>query len=121
MTNQEKKAWLMQYRAAEREERRLSEELERWRSRAESATARSGADTCGGGDGRSLEHAAEHIAHLAAQLEHQRIGLVRLRREIGAAIDGRTWEQVAEFMGYDDPRWVYVLHGNALNALGLEH
>ena len=40
MTNQEKKAWLMQYRAAEREERRLSEELERWRSRAESATAR---------------------------------------------------------------------------------
>lgn len=138
MTNQEKKAWLMQYRAAEREERRLSEELERWRSRAESATARYGADTCGGGDGRSLEHAAEHIAHLAAQLEHQRIGLVRLRREIGAAIDavpdarhrellrlryidGRTWEQVAEFMGYDDPRWVYVLHSNALNALGLEH
>ena len=138
MTNQEKKDWLMQYRAAKREERRLSEELERWRSRAESATARYGADTGGGGDGRSLEHAAEHIAHLAAQLEHQRIGLVRLRREIGAAIDavpdarhrellrlryidGRTWEQVAEFMRYDDPRWVYVLHGNALNALGLEH
>ena len=62
MTNQEKKAWLMQYRAAEREERRLCDELERWRSQAESATARYGADTGGGGDGRSLEHAAEHIA-----------------------------------------------------------
>ena len=138
MTDQEKKAWLMQYRAAEREELRLSEELERWRSRAESATARYGADTGGGGDGRSLEHAAEHITHLAAQLEHQRIGLVRLRREIGAAIDavpdarhrellrlryidGRTWEQVAQRMGYEDMRWIYRLHGYALSALSIDH
>lgn len=29
-------------------------------------------------------------------------------------IDGFTWEQVAERMGYVDVRWVYVLHGRAL-------
>lgn len=138
MTNQEKKAWLMQYRAAEREERRLCDELERWRSQAESATARYGADTGGGGDGRSLEHAAEHIADLTEQLERQRIELVRLRRGIGEAIDavpdarhrellrlryidGRKWEQVAQRMGYEDMRWIYRLHGYALSALSVDH
>ena len=135
MTNQEKKKWLMQYRAAEREERRLSEELERWHSRAESTTARYGADTGGGGDGRGLEHAAEHIALLAAQLERQQVELVRLRRELGMAIDavpdarhrellrlryidGRTWEQIAEVMELSY-QWICHLHGDALNGFRL--
>lgn len=29
-------------------------------------------------------------------------------------LDGYTWEQVAEAMGYSDLRWVYRLHGRAL-------
>ena len=32
-------------------------------------------------------------------------------------IDGYTWEQVAERMGYSDVRWVYVLHGRALRLV----
>ena len=32
-------------------------------------------------------------------------------------IDGFTWEQVAERMGYTDVRWVYVLHGRALKEV----
>lgn len=32
---------------------------------------------------------------------------------------GFTWEQVAEEMGYKDVRWVYRLHGRALNAVKL--
>jgi len=31
-------------------------------------------------------------------------------------IDGMTWEQVAEAMGYSDPRFVFRLHGRALLA-----
>lgn len=31
-------------------------------------------------------------------------------------IDGMTWEQVAEAMGYSDPRFVFRLHGRALQA-----
>lgn len=32
-------------------------------------------------------------------------------------IDGLTWEQVAERMGYQDVRWVYELHGRALQRV----
>lgn len=32
-------------------------------------------------------------------------------------IDGMTWEQVAEAMGFKDVRWAYVLHGRALQQL----
>ena len=32
-------------------------------------------------------------------------------------IDGMTWEQVAERMGYQDVRWVYELHGRALQRV----
>lgn len=32
-------------------------------------------------------------------------------------IDGYTWDQVAERMGFADVRWVYVLHGRALKLV----
>lgn len=136
MTCQEKKAYLLQYRSSLLEERRLADELAQWRARAENSTARYGAEAGGGGDGRSLEHAAEHILQVVDELERQRTELAQLRLEIGAAIasvsdarlrellmlryiDGRTWEQVAETMGYN-ARWVRRLHGHALAKVALE-
>ena len=32
-------------------------------------------------------------------------------------LDGFTWEQVAERMGFKDVRWVYELHGRALRKV----
>lgn len=137
MTSQEKKEILLQYRAAEREEKRLEAEIQRWRSRAEKMTAGYGSTPSGGGDGRSLENTVEHIDDLTRQLADQRDRLVTLRQNIGTAIDsvpdarlrellrlryieGLTWGKLAVAMGYDDLRWVYRLHGRALEQLTIE-
>lgn len=136
MTCQEKKAYLLQYRSSLLEERRLADELAQWRARAENSTARYSAEAGGGGDGRSLEHAAEHILQVVEELERQRTELAQLRLEIGAAIntvsdarlrellmlryiDGRTWEQVAETMGLSY-QWVCRLHSIAMGKLRVD-
>lgn len=133
MTNQEKKEFLQQYRLAEMEEQRLGLEIERWRSRAERMTAGYSKAPAGGGDGRSLEHTLERLGELAGELTNQRYNLIRLRREIGAAIDtvpdarlqellrlryieGMTWERVAVQMGYSYMQ-VCRLHGKALTQV----
>lgn len=133
MTNQEKKEFLQQYRLAEMEEQRLEHEIERWRSRAEKVTPGYSKAPAGGGDGRSLEHTLEHLGELAQELTDQRDKLIRLRREIGAAIDtvpdtrlrellrlryieGMTWERVAVQMGYSYMQ-VCRLHGKALTQV----
>lgn len=133
MTNQEKKEFLQQYRLAEMEEQRLEHEIERWRSRAERMTAGYSKAPAGGGDGRSMEHTLERLGELAGELTHQRDKLIRLRREIGAAIDtvpdtrlrellrlryieGMTWERVAVQMGYSYMQ-VCRLHGKALSQI----
>lgn len=130
MTTQEKKDYLLRYRYAEAEERRLEGEIERWRSRAENVTAGYGLAPTGGGDGRSLEHAAEHICQLIDELEAKRTELAALRREIGAAIDAvpnltlqrllylryidsLRWEQIAVELSYSYKQ-VLRLHGKAL-------
>lgn len=137
MTNQEKKEFLQQYRLAEMEELRLEHEIERWRSRAGKMTAGYSKAPAAGGDGRSMEYTLERLGELAAELTAQRDKLVRLRREIGAAIDtvpdarfrellrlryieGMTWGRLAVAMGYDDLRWVYRMHGRALEKLTIE-
>jgi len=133
VTNQEKKEFLQQYRLAEMEEQRLEHEIERWRSRAEKVTPGYSKAPAGGGDGRSLEHTLEHLGELAQELTDQRDKLIRLRREIGAAIDtvpdtrlrellrlryieGMTWERVAVQMGYSYMQ-VCRLHGKALTQV----
>lgn len=133
MTNQEKKEFLQQYRLAEMEEQRLEHEIERWRSRAEKVTPGYSKAPAGGGDGRSLEHTLERLGELAGELTHQWDKMVRLRREIGAAIDtvpdarlrellrlryieGMTWERVAVQMGYSYMQ-VCRLHGKALTQV----
>ena len=137
MTSQEKKEILLQYRAAEREEKRLELEIQRWRSRAEKMTSGYGGTPSGGGDGRSLENTMAHIDDLTRQLSDQRDRLVTLRRNIGTAIDsvsdarlrellrlryieGLTWGKLTVVMGYDDLRWIYRLHGRALEQLTIE-
>lgn len=133
MTNQEKKEILQQYRLAEMEEQLLEHEIERWRSRAEKVTPGYSKAPAGGGDGRSLEHTLERLGELAGELTHQWDKMVRLRREIGAAIDtvpdarlrellrlryieGMTWERVAVQMGYSYMQ-VCRLHGKALTQV----
>lgn len=136
MTNQEKKRWLLQYRFAIREERRLGLELEQWRARATGCTAHYGADQVGGGDGRKVEHAAERIAGVVEELERQQAECARLRLTISKAIasvpdgrlrellrlryvDGLTWEQIAEEMNYGR-RQVTRLHGDALERVSID-
>jgi len=137
MTNQEKKEALQRYRAAEREEARLGREIGRWRARAERMTAGYGPTPTGAGDGRSLERTVAHIDELTGRLIHQRDELVSLRLSLGEAIggvadprlrelltlryiEGMTWGKLAIVMGYDDLRWVYRLHGRALEQLTIE-
>lgn len=132
MTKQEKKEHLRQYRAAEREEERLSQEIERWRSRSEKTTVECGR-AFGRGDGRSLEHTVGEIDDLSRQLVSQREKLVSLRRQIGIAIDavpderlqellklryieGMTWEKISERMNYSYMQ-VNRLHEKALSEL----
>ena len=135
MTNQDKKEILQQYRLAEMEEQRLEHEIERWRSRAEKVTPGYGKAPAGGGDGRSMEHTLERMGELAVELTHQRDKLVRLRREIGAAIDTvpdarlrellrlryierLTFEQIAVRMNYSYKQ-TCRLHGMALEKMSL--
>lgn len=136
MTNQDKKEFLQQYRLAEMEEQRLEHEIERWRSRAERMTAGYSKAPAGGGDGRSLENTLERLGELAVELTQQRDKLIRLRREIGAAIDtvpdarlrellrlryieGLSFERIAVSMDYSW-RQVIRLHGVALNEVVME-
>ena len=136
MTNQEKKEILQQYRLAEMEEQRLEHEIERWRSRAEKVTPGYSKAPAGGGDGRSMEHTLERLGELVVELTKQRDKLIRLRREIGAAIDtvpdarlrellrlryieGLSFERIAVSMDYSW-RQVIRLHGVALNEVVME-
>lgn len=136
MTNQEKKEILQQYRLAEMEEQRLEHEIERWRSRAERMTAGYSKAPAGGADGRSMEHTLERLGELAVELTQQRDKLIRLRREIGAAIDtvpdarlqellrlryieGLSFEQIAVRLDYSW-RQVIRLHGAALSKVVME-
>ena len=136
MTNQDKKEFLQQYRLAEMEEQRLEHEIERWRSRAERMTAGYSKAPAGGGDGRSLENTLERLGELAGELTRQRDKLIRLRREIGAAIDtvpdarlrellrlryieGLSFEQIAVRLDYSW-RQVIRLHGAALSKVVME-
>ena len=136
MTNQEKKEFLQQFRLAEMEELRLEHEIERWRSRAEKMTAGYSKAPAGGGDGRSMERTLERLGELAGELTAQRDKLIRLRREVGAAIDtvpdarlrellrlryieGLSFERIAVSMDYSW-RQVIRLHGVALNEVVME-
>ena len=135
MTSQEKKAWLGRYRQLDQRIGQLAEEISLWRSRAQKITPSYEGQPRGGGEDR-LQSAVEMILQLEKEADREIDALVGLKGEIHRAIrtvedptlrllleyryiHGLTWEQVAERMGYDQ-RWVYRLHGKALNCLEVQ-
>ncbi|KAB4605729.1 DUF1492 domain-containing protein [Bacteroides thetaiotaomicron] len=134
MTSQEKKEQLLKYREAEKESERLEQEIARWYSKAEKMTTIIKMVPGGGDGGRSIETAIEEVDALAGELAESRRKAVRLRRSIGAAIEGindaklrqvlrlkyidgiKSWEKVAEIMDISS-RWVTSLHGKALSEI----
>ena len=137
MTSQEKKEQLFKYREAEKESERLEQEIAQWYSKAEKMTTVIKLVPGGAGGGRSVENAIDEIDSLKNELAERRQKEVKLRRTIGAAIEAvddaklrqvlrlkyidgvRSWEKVAEIMGYER-RHVTRLHGKALAAIQVD-
>lgn len=135
MTNQEKIAYLRQYRVNELAIERTQEELEKWRSRAEKCTAGVGASHSGCG-GNLIQESVEHICEWENLLCRQVKKDIFTRKTIETAIshvsdkrmrlllqyryiDGMTWEQIAVRL-HLDYRWILRLHGRALSRLTIE-
>lgn len=136
MTNQEKKAWLLQYRRLDERIDRLEKEKARWIERATKMSASSDGMPRGSGVSDTVGQAVAKIADLQAEINREIDRLVDLRREIEAAIrtvpddtmrdllryryiDAMTFEEVAVRMHYNY-RWITRLHGRALSELALE-
>lgn len=135
MTNQEKKAWLLQYRSLDRQIDRLEKEKNEWIERATNMSAPSDGMPHGSGVSDTVGFAVSKAADLAAEIDREIDRLVDLRREIEAAIrtvddsllrellerryiDGDTWENIAVLMHYS---YMHVcrLHGMALARMML--
>ena len=130
MTNGEKKAILLEYRAIERRINRLIDEKAAWNAKA-TATTSSFSDmprSSGGSD--KIQTTVEKIIEIEEKLDHEIDALVDLRNRIEAAvekledgrlrdvmryryIDGMKWEQIAVEMHYSYMQ-VCRLHGKAL-------
>lgn len=136
MTNQEKKAWLLQYRSLDRQINRLEKEKNEWIERATKMSAPSDGMPHGSGVSDTVGFAVFKSADLATEIDREIDKLADLRRDIEAAIrtvDGRVlrelleyryldcmrWEEVAEAMSRDI-RWIFRLHGKALSKLTIK-
>lgn len=136
MTNQEKKAWLLQYRRLDDRIDRLEKEKAEWIERATKMSAPSDGMPHGSGISDAVGFAVSKAADLAAEINREIDRLADLRREIEAAIrtvpdgtmrdllryryiDAMTFEEVAVRMHYNY-RWITRLHGRALSELALE-
>ena len=135
MTNQDKKAWLLQYRRLDERIDRLEKEKARWIERATKMSAPSDGMPHGSGVSDTVGLAVSKAADLAAEINREIDRLADLRREIEAAIqtvegsvfrevlerkyiDGDTWENIAVQMHYS---YMHVcrLHGMALTRMML--
>ena len=136
MTNQEKKAWLLQYRRLDERIDRLEKEKSRWIERAAKMNAPVNGLPHGSGVSDTVGFAVSKAADLAAEIDREIDKLADLRRDIEAAIrtvedsvlrellerkyiDGIRWEEVAEAMSRDI-RWIFRLHGKALSKLTIK-
>ena len=136
MTYEEKIVWLSRYRKAEREARRLNEELAEV-SAALSHTTQSIRPVPGGGsDGQSLARAIERKAELEQKAEALRQLKKRYYRETFDALhrsglapadytilhkrylECKTWEKIADETIFA-LRWVYTRHHRAVERLDL--
>ena len=137
MTRDELKTWLLQYRTLDRNIDRLLEEKAFWLAKATAVTPVWSCmpKTHGGSD--KIQGAVEKVIGIEQEINQKIDNLVTLRRQMGDRIasleddklrelmlryyiDGDTWEEVAEKMGYSDDRWVRRLHDRAINLLTLE-
>ena len=118
MTNQEKKAWLLQYRRLDERIDRLEKAKVRWIERATKMSAPSDGMPRGSSVSDTVGQAAAKIADLQAEINREIDQLVDLRREIEDAIkytvddpvlqellerryiDGDKWEEIAVRMHY---------------------
>lgn len=135
MTNQEKKAWLLQYRSLCRRIGRMKKEQAEWMERAENMNAPVNGLPHGSGVSDKVGNTAAKIADLTAEINREIDKLVDLRREIEKTIsavqddtlrellrfryiDGEKWETIAIKMHYSF-RNVLIKHGVALSAINI--
>lgn len=136
MTNLQKKEFLAQYQWNEQEIVRLREEMTQWHQQSGQITAESGQIQEPQTEEKMLE-CAEKIMELEKEMAFQLGEKIRLRREIGQAIEevqqgnlkhllrlryinGCKWDEIGQRMNYD-VRWVRRLHNKALEKIVLNH
>lgn len=137
MTNVEKISYLNGYKYAVMEERRLRDEIEQWRSRAERVTPDMTGMPSGGQDSNApFVSAAESIADLELQLAEQLKRCAEVRQCVDNAIaqlqqprlrhlmalryvSGFTFEQIAVAMDMSY-QWACNLHGSALQLIVID-
>lgn len=136
MTNQEKKAYLMQYRAADNEINDLLREKERIMARLTKMTSSVSDMPHGPHQPDKLTDGVAAIIELDAEIDRKVDELCEMRREITKQVDkmdsdkqrrvlklryisGMTWERIAIEMRYDRT-YVWRLHGAALNSLSMQ-
>lgn len=133
MTNQEKKAWLLQYRSLCRRIDRMKKEQAKWEKRATKMSAPSDGMPRGSSVSDTVGQTASKVADLQVEIDRGIARLVDLRRQMETAIgtvedsllrellerryiDGDTFEVIAVDMHYS---WRNILrkHGKALSAI----
>ena len=131
MTNQEKKAYLQKYRAADDEINDLLREKERIMSRLTRMTSCLSGMPHGGGESDKITDGVAKVIELDAEIDRKVDALCDLRREVCSNIgtvndatlrrilmlryiSGKTWEQIAVETDRSY-QWVSILHGRALN------
>lgn len=135
MTNQDKKAYLQKYRAADDEINDLLREKERIMSRLTRMTTSISGMPHGGGDSDKMTDGIARVIELDAEIDRKVDALCDLRREVCANIgtvgdatlrrvlmlryiSGKTWEQIAVNMSYSYMQ-VCRLHGKALSEINM--
>lgn len=128
-------AWLERYQQSLADEKRLLEEMQMVRSRAERVTKALRLAVVQGGSGGpdAVQRGTEQLWWLADRLQQRAEESVRRRVEIQKALDtvedaklrtllelryvlGLRWEEVSERM-HIDSRWLRRLHPRALDAV----
>lgn len=138
MTNQEKKAYLQKYRAADDEINDLLREKERIMSRLTRMTTSISGMPHGGGESDKMTDGVAKVIKLESEIDRKVDALCDFRDELQAQIgkiqredfrrvlnlryiQGLKWDSVADIMHYDiDAKKVFMLHGQALAALKLD-
>lgn len=130
VTNGEKKAILLEYRAIERRINRLIDEKAAWNAKATATTSSFSDMPRSGGGSDKIQTTVEKIIEIEEKLDHEIYALADLRNRIETAvekledgrlrdvmryryIDGMKWEQIAVEMHYSYMQ-VCRLHGKAL-------